>query len=84
MNYTIVGFKYVNFVDEKGKTVNGYKVCLLSNNDDPNLDEGQLAFNKFFSARSISGNIRVGAICSFKISMSGNSPILSGLDIIEN
>lgn len=81
--FTIVGYKFMKFNDESGKEIAGFKICFLSNNDDPDLDEGQLAFNKFFTSKSITGTVQIGAVCDFKISMSGNTPKISGLDIKE-
>ena len=81
--YTIVGFKFLNFKDDSGNLVTGYKLHLISNQDDPELDEGQMAFNKFFSARSISGTPIVGATCDLKFTLSGNTPKLTGL-VIHN
>lgn len=82
--YTIVGFKYLNFNDESGKPVTGYKIHLLSTVDDADLDEGQTAVNRFFSSRSIEGTVELGAVCDFKITLSGNTPKISGLVIQNN
>lgn len=82
--YIIVGFKFLNFKDDKGNDVVGYKIHLLSDQDDPELDAGQTALNKFFSARSITGIPRVGAACDFKITLSGTTPKISGLVIYDD
>lgn len=82
--YVIVGFKFMNFKDDNGKDVIGYKLHLLSDADDPELDEGQSVISKFFSTRLISGTPKVGANCEFKITMSGSTPKIAGLVIHEN
>ncbi len=79
--YIISGFKFMDFKDEKGQQVTGYKLHLISSADDPDLDAGQSALNKFFSTRSITGVPKVGATCEFKITMSGNIPKISGVVI---
>ena len=81
--FEIIGYEKIRFTNQvSGELIEGYKLYLMGESLFRDNSSGHSVLTKFFTSKSIQGEVKVGAFCEFKVSFnSKGEPKIIGCTI---
>ena len=79
--YHVVGIKRVNYVNKKGREVNGVELHLIERTDYSTVDDGVAVCSLYAPANILHGRVCVGALIELSYQLNRGQPRLVAVNV---